>query len=102
MPIYEYQCEDCARTEEALQRFSDPPLSVCSECGGRLTKLISHSAFHLKGTGWYVTDYADKKSAGSPAEKTGDAGKDAAGGTDGAQKSPDGASGTVSSGNADT
>ena len=61
MPIYEYQCEQCGAIEEALQKFSDKPLTQCSHCSGRLHKLISQSAFHLKGTGWYVTDYAGKK-----------------------------------------
>lgn len=68
MPIYEYQCENCGRIEEAIQRFSDMPLTECKKCSGKLHKLISQSAFHLKGTGWYVTDYAgkaDKKSSKS-------------------------------------
>lgn len=60
MPIYEYQCEKCGSVEEALQKFSDRPLTKCSHCSGKLHKLISQSAFHLKGTGWYVTDYAGK------------------------------------------
>lgn len=60
MPIYEYQCEQCGRLEEAIQKFSDKPLSRCKHCSGKLIKLISQSAFHLKGTGWYVTDYAGK------------------------------------------
>jgi putative FmdB family regulatory protein len=63
MPIYEYECEKCGRVEEALQKFSDKPLSRCHHCSGKLHRLVSHSAFHLKGAGWYVTDYA-KKSAG--------------------------------------
>ena len=62
MPIYEYQCSDCGMVEEALQKFSDKPLNKCRRCSGKLHKLISQSAFHLKGTGWYVTDYAGKKS----------------------------------------
>ena len=60
MPIYEYQCDQCGRIEEALQKISDKPLTKCKTCSGKLHKLISHSAFHLKGTGWYVTDYAGK------------------------------------------
>ena len=60
MPIYEYGCTKCGEIEEALQRFSDKPLTKCKHCSGRLHKLISQSTFHLKGTGWYVTDYADK------------------------------------------
>lgn len=62
MPIYEYECENCGRIEETLQKISDAPLCTCRHCSGNLHKLVSHSSFHLKGTGWYVTDYA-KKSA---------------------------------------
>lgn len=60
MPIYEYECTKCGHQTEALQKFSDPPLAECELCHGKLIKLISHSTFHLKGTGWYVTDYASK------------------------------------------
>ena len=65
MPIYEYQCDKCGEIQEALQKISDKPLAKCMHCSGKLHKLISHSAFHLKGTGWYVTDYAGKKQAGT-------------------------------------
>uniref|UniRef100_A0A7C5ALS4 Zinc ribbon domain-containing protein n=1 Tax=Desulfobacca acetoxidans TaxID=60893 RepID=A0A7C5ALS4_9BACT len=61
MPIYEYQCAVCGRVKEVWQRFSDPPLASCPECGGAMTKLISHCAFHLKGSGWYVTDYSGSR-----------------------------------------
>ena len=60
VPIYEYECTKCGHHTEALQKFSDPPLGHCELCHGKLTKLISHSTFHLKGSGWYVTDYASK------------------------------------------
>jgi putative FmdB family regulatory protein len=60
MPIYEYECTQCGAVEEAIQNFSDKSLSVCKKCSGHLQKLISQSSFHLKGTGWYVTDYAGK------------------------------------------
>ena len=60
MPIYEYECTKCGRQVEAWQKFSDPPLSECEQCHGKMKKLISHSTFHLKGSGWYVTDYASK------------------------------------------
>lgn len=60
MPIYEYQCDQCGKVEEVLQKIADKPLTSCAHCTGKLHKLISHSAFHLKGTGWYVTDYAEK------------------------------------------
>ncbi|MDM8551156.1 zinc ribbon domain-containing protein [Desulfobacterales bacterium HSG2] len=58
MPIYEYECTECGRIEEAIQKFSDEPLSTCRRCSGELHKLVSQSTFHLKGSGWYVTDYA--------------------------------------------
>ena len=60
MPIYEYECTKCGHHTEALQKFSDLPLTECEGCHGKLKKLISHNTFHLKGTGWYVTDYASK------------------------------------------
>jgi putative FmdB family regulatory protein len=66
MPIYEYECTKCGNIEEVLQKFSDKPLTKCPKCSGRLQKLVSQSTFHLKGTGWYVTDYAGK--SGSPAK----------------------------------
>ncbi len=57
MPIYEYRCSDCGKHFEIFQKISDKPLTECKECKGKLTKLISNCAFHLKGSGWYVTDY---------------------------------------------
>lgn len=72
MPIYEYQCKKCGTIEEALQKFSDKPLTKCRHCSGKLHKLVSRSSFHLKGTGWYVTDYKNqsKDTAAAPAKKT--------------------------------
>ena len=60
MPIYEYECENCGRRLEVWQKITEDPLTVCEVCGGKLCKLISQSSFILKGTGWYVTDYARK------------------------------------------
>jgi len=60
MPIYEYECTQCGKIEEVIQKFSDKPLTKCQSCAGKLHKLVSQSTFHLKGTGWYVTDYANK------------------------------------------
>lgn len=59
MPIYEYECIKCGKIKEAVQKISDNPLTVCPHCSGKLQKLISQTSFHLKGTGWYVTDYAN-------------------------------------------
>jgi len=70
MPIYEYECTKCGNIEEALQKFSDKPLTRCAHCKGKLTKLVSQSTFHLKGSGWYVTDYAKKsKDSAKPSKK---------------------------------
>ena len=60
MPIYEYECTKCGHQTEIWQKFSDQPLTKCEMCRGKMKKLISQSTFHLKGTGWYVTDYASK------------------------------------------
>lgn len=62
MPVYEYGCMKCGKKHEIMQKFSDAPMAVCPDCGGEVKKLISNTSFVLKGTGWYVTDYADKKS----------------------------------------
>ncbi len=69
MPIYEYECEKCGAIEEAFQKFSDKPLSICKACKGKLHKFISQSTFHLKGSGWYVTDYAGKSPGNSSSSK---------------------------------
>ena len=62
MPIYEYKCELCGHQVEMLQKISDEPAKTCPECGGDgLRKLVSAAAFKLKGTGWYETDFKDKK-----------------------------------------
>lgn len=74
MPIYEYECLKCGKTTEAMQKFSDAPLSECDHCNGELRKLISMSTFHLKGAGWYTTDYAGKNQSTSSA-KSGDSTK---------------------------
>ena len=58
MPIYEYQCEKCQHTLEALQKFSEKPLRECPECGKHtLKRLISAPMFRLAGSGWYETDF---------------------------------------------
>jgi putative FmdB family regulatory protein len=61
MPLYEYECEACGARFEQIQRFSDPPIEVCPNCGERMVhKLLSSPAIQFKGSGWYVTDYARK------------------------------------------
>jgi len=70
MPIYEYRCEKCDSHFEVIQKFSDKPLKFCSSCKGRLTKLISQTSFQLKGSGWYVTDYAKSGKTTSKPDET--------------------------------
>jgi putative FmdB family regulatory protein len=63
MPLYEYQCKSCHNSFELRQKYSDPPASVCPECGGEVEKLISQSGFALKGKGWYGDGYSGTKEA---------------------------------------
>jgi putative FmdB family regulatory protein len=69
MPIYEYECVACGKIIEAFQKFSDAPLTKCEGCRGKLKRLISNTSFQLKGSGWYVTDYARTDQGGAKAEK---------------------------------
>jgi putative FmdB family regulatory protein len=61
MPVYEYQCKACGRDFEYQQRMSDPDKTTCEACGGALDRLISRTAFSLKGSGWYKDLYASPK-----------------------------------------
>jgi putative FmdB family regulatory protein len=71
MPIYEYECAKCGHQTEVWQRITDQSVTRCDRCKGKMRKLISQSSFHLKGTGWYVTDYASKNAAeGKKPKKT--------------------------------
>jgi putative FmdB family regulatory protein len=65
MPLYEYQCKKCHNRFEKIQKFSDPPVKKCPACGGPVEQLLSAPIVQFKGSGWYVTDYASKSSAGS-------------------------------------
>ena len=82
MPIYEYACKKCDGEFEVSQRITDETLKryLCPHCGKRtaVTKLISRSSFHLKGSGWYATDYAKngEKPSKSDDAKSGDAKSD--------------------------
>ena len=63
MPLYEYECEKCGHRFEKIQKFSDKMVKKCPECGGRVEQMISAPAVQFKGSGWYVTDYANKSHA---------------------------------------
>jgi putative FmdB family regulatory protein len=89
MPIYEYKCNKCG-VFEVTQRITEKALKRCPTCKGRIERIISNTSFVLKGTGWYVTDYA-KRGSGTPSgtadgasaegeSKSADAGGDAANG----------------------
>ncbi len=85
MPIYEYQCSKCGEVFEAFQKMTDNPLTECKFCHGRVEKLISHSSFQLKGSGWYLTDYARKSqpsSSGTEAKTSGEKTTDSSKGTE--------------------
>ena len=73
MPIYEYACEHCGVFEE-MQRINDPPLAKCPKCKRKVRRLISQTSFQLKGSGWYVTDYARKANGGGKKDDAGGGG----------------------------
>ena len=69
MPIYEYECPDCGKQIEVIQKFgAEAP--KCERCGIEMKKLMSDTSFILKGTGWYKTDYKDKKQKPSQGKET--------------------------------
>ena len=74
MPLYEYECQKCGHRFEKIQKFSDKMVKKCPECGGKVEQMISAPAVQFKGSGWYVTDYANKSHA--PSEGSADSKKD--------------------------
>ena len=104
MPLYEYRCEACGEQFEVIRKFADAPLDACVRCGGGpVHRLLSSPAIQFKGSGWYITDYAQKGKSGS------EAGSDSAGASNDGKSKPaadDGASGAktgdVSSSKKDT
>ena len=70
MPIYEYSCKKCGAHMEVMQKVSDKPLARHAKCGGKLEKEWSRTGFQFKGSGWYVTDYAGKKSESKESKET--------------------------------
>lgn len=87
MPIYEYVCEKCGSQIEVMQKVTDEPLKRCRSCRGKLEKVISRTSFHLKGSGWYLTDYA-RSSPAKGKEKADKADKEAKNGKSGASAEP--------------
>jgi putative FmdB family regulatory protein len=106
MPLYEYECAACSGRFELIRKFSDPPVESCTICGkGPVQRLFSSPAIQFKGSGWYITDYAQKgksgKSDGSAEKSTKDKG-DSTTSTDGAAKSDTAAKPASSSSTNDT
>jgi putative FmdB family regulatory protein len=71
MPLYEYECKKCGHRFEKIQKFSDPMLKKCPECGGKIEQMISAPAIQFKGSGWYVNDYAKKPAPSASSGKNG-------------------------------
>jgi putative FmdB family regulatory protein len=99
VPLYEYKCLKCGRKTEKIENVDGPHLKKCPHCGGKVEALFSAPAIQFKGTGWYVTDYAGKKSGGDsvkdekPATESKESAKDS-----GAKESATKDSGTKDSG----
>ena len=74
MPLYEYECKQCQRHTEKIQKFSDPEITECPHCGGLLERVISAPAISFKGGGWYADGYGNAKPAASKSEGKSDSG----------------------------
>jgi putative FmdB family regulatory protein len=91
VPLYEYQCKKCKHKFEKIQKFSDPPIRKCTECGSPVEKVMHAPNVQFKGTGWYVTDYggksdkSEKSKAEGSSEKSGSEKKESSAKEDGAK-----------------
>src|SRR3954468_19476442 len=83
MPVYEYECQVCHKEFEYQQRMSDPEKTICEACGGELERLISRTAFQLKGSGWYKDLYSSTKPADSGTKESTGTGTSTASGASG-------------------
>ena len=107
MPLYEYECEACGQRFEAIRKFSESTLDVCTLCGkGPVRRLMSSPAIQFKGTGWYITDYSSKGKAGTESSnsskgetKKGDSGS---GSSETSPKTDGGASATTTKSSSET
>jgi putative FmdB family regulatory protein len=70
VPTYQYTCTDCGEPLEAVQKFTDAPLTICAACGGRLRKVFSPVGIVFKGSGFYRTD--SRNGSGSRSDTTKD------------------------------
>lgn len=76
MPLYEYECTKCHKRTERIESVSGPHLKKCPHCGGKVERLLAPPAIQFKGAGWYVTDYAGKKSAADSSSSDKDTAKE--------------------------
>jgi putative FmdB family regulatory protein len=104
VPTYEYACTDCGDKSEVVQRFSDDPLTVCTECGGRLRKVFSPVGIVFKGSGFYRNDSRNGARTPAAAKDKDGAGKDSSGskadssgGSSSSESAKNGSSGSDSS-----
>jgi len=65
MPLYEYECTQCHKRTEKIQKFSDAEITVCPFCGGKLERVISAPAIQFKGGGWFADGYGSKNPSGT-------------------------------------
>jgi putative FmdB family regulatory protein len=77
MPLYEYECKECGRRTEKIQKFSDPELTVCPYCSGRIERTLTAPAIQFKGGGWYKDLYSSAKPASANGNKDAKSGGDA-------------------------
>lgn len=96
MPLYEYKCKKCNEVFEVLQRFSDAPVKVHEGCGGKVARLLTAPTFQFKGSGFYITDYANKHSSGSSHESNGSDGANGNGSSKPASPAPPSAASSAS------
>ncbi len=96
MPLYEYECKQCGRHTEKIQKFSDAEITKCPHCGGPLERVVSAPAISFKGGGWYADGYGNAKPAASKSEGKSDSGSSSATSSDSTSSSSKDSSSTAS------
>jgi putative FmdB family regulatory protein len=71
MPLYEYECTQCRKHTEKIQKFSDAEITVCPHCGGKLERVITAPSVQFKGGGWFSDGYGNAKSGNTKSEGSG-------------------------------
>jgi len=102
MPLYEYECTQCKRHTEKIQKFSDPEITECPHCGGPLERVVSAPAISFKGGGWFADGYGNAKPAASSGESKSDSGVAPASSTESSGASSKDASATPASAGSST